>query len=1534
MGKFDTCPDLSENFLMELGPSYWKKYTPAMLDRCKAENLEARRSNCKAVVGYPRSENIIYMSVYGSDIHTRARFGRYIVWYTSKDDLIQCVCCSKSSTCTHKCLAHWYLLQQGLYVSPEVLDESLENVDDVSNDFHETVEPTSVEHTNSDEDKTVVSMTEYLLMHKKYDPDCSVEVVDIDNIPKDIIPPETCCINCRVSLGPKILVEKMGNTSTEEIDLNTNNITEERLLKLIESSDKESLKNMAREANISCSGSKMDIINRFKTNVPLFNKIFSKIPGKSGGWVTFACPHGIVYYLNSLRRAESVRDYVDGYLSMLHPPTVTIFDSAHLLSIHGNGETRREDVIKSGHGNDDGKLFFPYEGRIADAQDLANVQNALGGNMQVHLPCLGNVTPVCQRGGNNHPITGIAFRFALLDRFHENNTTVEIECLRKIKLVPELFGKVNTNIAEQTFAKHNDSKNFLNHMRPVFHYYLLRSIVNESNHEINENEMKRLTKETNSPVVISDNNGLFNILFGHSMEITSGKGISQPSVRPTMNNNSTIDNIDGLGANPTVDIANVSIQPPNFEVGNSIPCTPSHNADSNLELSDEYADVEDEEDQSSTSANSPRLDRTPSHEDVDCKPLTDNMVNIGLQIIKDSNESRYDGLADVKMRNSFSDILFNANSGGRFVQILKLAESHFVTVSNVCISDSDGDIGRDTCDSNPVQICIYDAYIRNSRREEENNEYRYSHFVYRDCAELLDTKDKDHMIVKVMVVPQAEEFHDNGIYCLFYAHMLVEGSNPNHLPTKNHKQLTDKVFPKLTQEHFRNFLQNGSWFSDHDEYAHIQSLLGNVKYPEKLYTEIKLPLYCICREPRYGGIEMVLCDGDGCENEFHSWCINYDPACDKQNDFYCSTCSLKQSLASSPPKTIKLHIRRNIAYQSDGSTEDTPCLWSIHGSGSTDPQNDSNPDKAQVLALSPRIVSPTEESFEANSRGNISDRIDFTINSTDQKYVATVEPEVLGTTKPATLTKPTLSAQSCKVGRNLEKPSVKTCPAPSISYVPAISTKSQQESKLLSPPLSLVGKKTEVVYYTGVTQHHYCFFPQEVLGMIFSLYLVSMGGSIRTLGSVCREWRAVAESMRNAKLFNAMEEIRENIKERNYVNGVQVYDKLLKPMLEALQYLVSNDFGRNIEPPLLIFKSEKYAQFVLSLLESEVDYSDVYEYLGLSFVFPKITEYEKAYLMLEGIGVQFSHNKSFCTCCSKATFKCGTCIDICDHMCKHCGSVILENRYNNPCASSSTPSLSCRRCINIQDIKGLLRTMFVDDPDFGEPGFCTLCEKRHIGKFKFNPHFASDYTSLSDVAKVIQRFDDGRPGTDRLCNYHVKQIKVWLHKISVADVDPVMKSMNKYLREILRKERKNYRYQEFLACDEVPEYPASGHFTTEVVEHVSEYISRAYLTFDSIEKVGFNLKSHSKGVNLVHKVLIPTMFDWLVMYYTCLDAKQCRYFVQEVELDVEIKSKSKIVKCDSKVRALTSKPSVNPGRCSYKKGKKSRSASSKRCHTG
>ena len=270
-------------------------------------------------------------------------------------------------------------------------------------------------------------------------------------------------------------------------------MNEERLLEMLSNDTLKKVKKAARSCNVSTIGSKIDIIMRIKTAIltddSKFRKIFSNIWGNSGGWLTFSCLHGVVYYLKFLLRSESSRDYIDGLLSMKHIPNVVVIDMAYIIARHAL-VSRREDVQKYGY-NEEGILFRPYSDRVADPDDSENVTIAKENNLELSFPWILQEHTINQYSNhklsdNNeyqslHPITNSDVHLCLFDRFHENNTSSEIETLRKIGYVLELKGMFNSQVEEQLHLQFDSNKKFLNMMTPVIHIYLFRSILDHHN---------------------------------------------------------------------------------------------------------------------------------------------------------------------------------------------------------------------------------------------------------------------------------------------------------------------------------------------------------------------------------------------------------------------------------------------------------------------------------------------------------------------------------------------------------------------------------------------------------------------------------------------------------------------------------------------------------------------------------------------------------------------------------------------------------------------------------------------------------------------------------------------------------------------------------------------------------------------------------------------------------------------------------------------------------------------------------------------
>lgn len=190
-----------------------------------------------------------------------------------------------------------------------------------------------------------------------------------------------------------------------------------------------------------------------------------------GGWSVILCPHGVVYSIKFNLRAESPRDFADLLLSWKHIPNVSIYDFARGLATHGNLRVPTDIP------------FHPYEGRLAEPTP-ESISSAKQGKLKVSRPWLFEKTDNSSSKG--HPITGSSEHYVLYDKLHESNTKDPQDVLRRISLVPELQGWLNSQIAEQFFASLRKNNYFLNNMAPSTHIFIMRNIVHHKNTSTNQ----------------------------------------------------------------------------------------------------------------------------------------------------------------------------------------------------------------------------------------------------------------------------------------------------------------------------------------------------------------------------------------------------------------------------------------------------------------------------------------------------------------------------------------------------------------------------------------------------------------------------------------------------------------------------------------------------------------------------------------------------------------------------------------------------------------------------------------------------------------------------------------------------------------------------------------------------------------------------------------------------------------------------------------------------------------------------------------
>ena len=108
--------------------------------------------------------------------------------------------------------------------------------------------------------------------------------------------------------------------------------------------------------------------------------------------------------------------------------------------------------------------------------------------------------PLSKIERNVHPITGSDIHLCLFDRFHEGNSSSDIEYLRRINNIPQLNSVVNSQVQEQLHLRFDKNKSFLNMMKPANHIFLFRSIINYYNIKKYSLLLKKLQQKIPLPI--------------------------------------------------------------------------------------------------------------------------------------------------------------------------------------------------------------------------------------------------------------------------------------------------------------------------------------------------------------------------------------------------------------------------------------------------------------------------------------------------------------------------------------------------------------------------------------------------------------------------------------------------------------------------------------------------------------------------------------------------------------------------------------------------------------------------------------------------------------------------------------------------------------------------------------------------------------------------------------------------------------------------------------------------------------------------
>ncbi|XP_074660589.1 uncharacterized protein LOC141913049 [Tubulanus polymorphus] len=216
----------------------------------------------------------------------------------------------------------------------------------------------------------------------------------------------------------------------------------------------------------------MDMIRRLRDiSRASFDSIYEDVFGHSGGWAVGCCPHGVSYAIKNNFRGESPRDYVDLLRGMKHQPTISICDVAHLVANFANS---RFD-----------QMFGPNDGRLAEANE-DNIRRAKSHELTFKAEFLDDINKpyeICD--DPVHPVKKSNHHYALYDWFHQENCKSETEILRRISLVDNIAGFIDSERDEQEFSQRKKDIYFLNKMKPGTHMFVFRLITHLRNESIN-----------------------------------------------------------------------------------------------------------------------------------------------------------------------------------------------------------------------------------------------------------------------------------------------------------------------------------------------------------------------------------------------------------------------------------------------------------------------------------------------------------------------------------------------------------------------------------------------------------------------------------------------------------------------------------------------------------------------------------------------------------------------------------------------------------------------------------------------------------------------------------------------------------------------------------------------------------------------------------------------------------------------------------------------------------------------------------------
>ncbi|MES9880904.1 MAG: hypothetical protein ABW185_08490 [Sedimenticola sp.] len=709
------------------------------------------------------------------------------------------------------------------------------------------------------------------------------------------------------------------NRQSGELEGDCREITEERLVELLQHSSRQEVEAFAKSLGSKPKGSKADIVMQIKVAISKdnekFKKAFSKLWGRSGGWVSGTCTHGIIYCVKFVLRAEGPRDYIDLLLSMKHQPNIVVSDMANMLVAHGN---KRQNG-----------MFQPFNGMVAEPT-VGNVQMAKNGQLDISLPWLTGTERRhdCTDSQYVHPISGSDWHLCLFDRFHERNVKKEEEVMRRITHVKQLKGRLNSQKDEQLHAKYNHDMRYLNEMQPINHIFLFRCNIDVHNERVNHRMLEELksnygfdlTRDKNGCVLIDKDHRLQKNIPRKRHYIPETKRHDDPSTKTTTlctgDDSQTVRIPETVHARSLVcesGKADAQLIDKNQILQRNI----SHKRKFTPEItrSDEPSNkrtnlfTEEDTQTASTPQTEPKrpfvCDRNKADEPptgktdtaavndhgtasnpIDCanvpdQPvpfleqfwlwdlclkhkdkkliedgywLNDQIINAAIILLK-KMKPEMGGLQDVITQRYGHDSI---GSQSHFVQIVCINDCHWITISNI--------------NALPMEVFIYDCMLRMSERPALKR-ITYPPDVGEIACKLL--RPSGNLNFSVMDVHQQTGAYDCGLFAIAHAASVCIDLDPGSV-TFNQPLMRTALLNSLQTRDMTGFVRT--------------ILVTKPSRALRALYQWQIKVFCTCRLP-VDGADMVQCIT--CKKWFHKKCISGDI----QATWICAVCTARRNAA-------------------------------------------------------------------------------------------------------------------------------------------------------------------------------------------------------------------------------------------------------------------------------------------------------------------------------------------------------------------------------------------------------------------------------------------------------------------------------------------------------------------------------------------------------------------------------------------------------------------------------------------------------------